>query len=69
MGIVAKSTFRSDILSYKIIDIIYCTRDDFAKQMFELYINKGYAVAQSTVEIITGTHGKQVVKKLEIMSQ
>lgn len=53
----------------KLIDIIYCRTDDVATEMFDLYRVKGYGVMQSTVEIETGTHGKHVVKKLEILGK
>jgi hypothetical protein len=52
-----------------LVDSIYCRTEDFVKQMFQFYIEKGYSVAQSTVEIETGTHGRHVVKKLDIMSK
>lgn len=53
----------------KSVDIIYCRSEEFAKEMFEFYINKGYSVMQSTVQIDTGTHGLHVVKRLDILSK
>lgn len=50
-----------------LVDSILCRTEDFASQMFEFYRLKGYAVLQSSVEIETGTHGKHVVKKLDIL--
>lgn len=52
-----------------IVDIVFCRTEEFAKEIFEHYRSRGYAVAQSTVEIETGTHGKHVVKRLDIMSK
>lgn len=48
-------------------DIIFCRREDFAKDLMEFFMDKGYSVGMSTVEIETGTHGKHVVKKLDIL--
>lgn len=50
-----------------LVDSIHCRTEEFAKQMFDFYRLNGYAVLQSTVEIETGTHGKHVVKKLDIL--
>jgi hypothetical protein len=52
-----------------LVDSILCRTEDFAKEMFQFYIGKGYSVLQSTVEIETGTHGKHVVKKLDVLSK
>ncbi|SDO50134.1 hypothetical protein SAMN04487897_11585 [Paenibacillus sp. yr247] len=53
----------------KLVDSVYCRTEDFANQMFQFYLDNGYSVLQSTVEIETGTHGKHVVKKLDILSR
>jgi hypothetical protein len=51
-----------------VVDIIYCKTPEMAKDLFEFLLKKGYAVAQSTVQITTGTHGLQVVKKLDVLT-
>lgn len=48
-------------------DIVFCGKQDTATDIMDLYNNRGYKVLQSTVEIITGTHGNQVVKRLDIL--
>ncbi|MBT2722294.1 hypothetical protein [Bacillus sp. ISL-46] len=49
------------------VDVIYCMTDSMAKAMFDYWLDKGFTVMQSTVEIETGTHGKHVVKRLDIL--
>jgi hypothetical protein len=51
------------------VAIIHCDNPGVAQDIFEMYIEKGYAVGMSTVEIETGTHGKHVVKKLDILAK
>lgn len=50
-------------------DIIFCGTQDTATDIMDLYTDKDYKVIQSTVEIITGTHGNQVVKRLDILTK
>ncbi len=50
-----------------LVDTIHCETDEFAEQMFDFYIKKGYSVMKSTVEINTGTKGNHVVKRLDIL--
>ena len=53
----------------KSMDIIYCRTEEFAEEIREFYVNKGYTVMQLTLEIETGTHGKHVVKRLDILTK
>lgn len=48
-------------------DIVFCGTKETAKDIYDMYTKQGYKVVQSTVEIITGTHGRQVVKRLDIL--
>jgi dimeric dUTPase (all-alpha-NTP-PPase superfamily) len=48
------------------LDIIFCQTEEQANVLFDFYISKGYKVCMSTVEIVSGTHGKHTVKKLNI---
>jgi hypothetical protein len=50
-------------------DIVFCGTQDTATDIMDLYIDKGYSVMQSTVQITTGTHGNQVVKRLDILKR
>lgn len=56
-------------MGYKSVEIIYCRTEEFAKEMMDFYTGKGYSIGMSTVEIETGTHGKHIVKKLDILSR
>ena len=56
-------------MGYKQVEIIHCRTEEFAKELMGFYMSKGYSVGMSTVEIETGTHGKHVVKKLDILSK
>ncbi|WP_253829765.1 hypothetical protein [Bacillus sp. FSL K6-0067] len=49
-----------------VLDIIYCHTKEQADELLDFYLNKGYKVGVSTVEIDTGTLGKCVVKKIDI---
>lgn len=49
-----------------VLDIIYCHTEEQAETLYGFYVEKGYKVGVSTVEIVTGTLGKCVVKKLDI---
>lgn len=48
-------------------DIVCCGTQDTATEINQFYSKQGYKVLESTVEIITGTHGKQVVKRLDLI--
>lgn len=54
---------------HHIYDTVFCKQELVATEIFNFYINKGYQVAVSTVEITTGTNGKQAVKKLDILEE
>lgn len=47
-------------------DIIYCHNPELANEIFEFLRQKGYPVGLSVSVIQTGTHGEQVVKKLDV---
>lgn len=53
----------------RLVDSILCRTEEFAMEMFEFYIKRGYSVLKSTVQIESGTHGKHVVNKLDILSE
>lgn len=47
-------------------DIIYCHNEEMAKEIFDYLIKKGYRIGLSGSQIETGTHGTQVVKRLDV---
>ena len=47
-------------------DIVYCHNPELANEIFEFLRQKGYPVGLSVSVIQTGTHGEQVVKKLDV---
>lgn len=47
-------------------DIIYCHDENMAKEIFDFLVMKGYPVGMSGSQIETGTHGTQVVKRLDV---
>lgn len=47
-------------------DIIYCHNEELANEVFEFLRQKGYPVGLSVSMINTGTHGEQVVKRLDV---
>jgi len=47
-------------------DIVYCHNPELANEIFEFLRQKGYPVGLSSTVIQTGTHGEQVVKKLDV---
>lgn len=49
------------------IGIIHCNNEELTKEIFDILIQKGYAVMQSSQEIETGTNGKHTVKRLDVM--
>jgi len=51
----------------KLVDNVYCRNPEIANEIFEFLKQKGYAIGMSTVEIETGTHGKHVVRKLDLL--
>ena len=53
----------------KLEDIIYCHNDEIADELLEFLQMKGYTVGKSISQIITGTHGEQVVKRLDVFKK
>jgi hypothetical protein len=49
-----------------VADIIYSQNPEIAEELFNYLREKGYSVGVSTVEIVTGTQGNIVVKKLDV---
>ena len=47
-------------------DIIYCHNEEIAKGIFDFLRSMGYPVGLSNSLINTGTHGEQVVKRLDV---
>jgi hypothetical protein len=47
-------------------DIIYCHNKELAYEIFDFLRGKGYSVGLSSSQITTGTHGEQVVKRLDV---
>lgn len=47
-------------------DIVYCHNEKMAKEIFEFLMEKGYPIGLSSSQIETGTHGTQVVKRLDV---
>lgn len=47
-------------------DVVYCHNEEIAKEIFDFLRDKGYPVALSGSVISTGTHGEQVVKRLDV---
>jgi hypothetical protein len=56
-------------MKYDSIDILHCRDEEIAKELQIYFVNKGYSVGLSSVEIETGTHGKHVVKRLDILEK
>jgi len=47
-------------------DIIYFHDEEMAKEIFQYLVEKGHSVSLSSSQIITGTHGEQSVKRLDV---
>lgn len=47
-------------------DIIYSHNEEMAREIFDFLVAKGYTTALSSSVIQTGTHGEQVVKRLDV---
>lgn len=47
-------------------DIVYCHNEELANEIFDFLRGKGYPVGLSSTLIKTGTHGDQVVKRLDV---
>jgi hypothetical protein len=47
-------------MKYDSIDILHCRDEEIAKELQIYFVNKGYSV---------GTHGKHVVKRLDILEK
>ncbi|MEK3955953.1 MULTISPECIES: hypothetical protein [unclassified Psychrobacillus] len=47
-------------------DIVYCHNEEIAKEIFEFLLSKGYPLGMSGSQIETGTHGMQVVKRIDV---
>lgn len=52
-----------------LIDTIHCETEEFAKDLFDLYIAKGYAVLKSVTVIKSGIKGEHVAHQLMIMKR
>jgi len=50
-------------------DIIYCHNEEMAKEIFDYLRNKGFSVGMSSSQIVTGTHGEQFVKRLDVFKK
>lgn len=56
-----------DILPFpNMEDIIYCHSEELAHELFDFFRGKGHPVGLSTSEIHTGTHGEQIVNRLDV---
>lgn len=47
-------------------DIIYFHNEVMAKEIFDYLVKNGYTVGFSSSQILTGTHGEQAVKRLDV---
>lgn len=47
-------------------DIIYCHNENLSKEIFDFLRQRGYSVGLSNSVIVTGTHGEQHVKRLDV---
>ena len=50
-------------------DIVYCHDEEMAEEIFKFLVEKGYPVGMSSSIITTGTHGEQVVKKIDVFKK
>lgn len=50
-------------------DIIYCHNEEIANEIQEFLRAKGYVVGKSSSVIITGTHGEQIVERLDVFKK
>lgn len=50
-------------------DIVYCHNEKIAQEIYDFLREKGYPVGMSGSVISTGTHGEQVVRKLDVFKK